>query len=148
MKKSQSGFTLIELVVVIVLLGILGVTALGKFQNLSANAADAQEQGIAAELSSSAAINFAASSVGVTGTATIATADCVGTSPAPGAALNALMASGAAPTTDLTYAIATGGDITTEDAACTAGQTFNCSIINAKGSDLVTGAIASIICTG
>ncbi len=30
MKKSQAGFTLIELVVVIVLLGILGVTALGK----------------------------------------------------------------------------------------------------------------------
>jgi prepilin-type N-terminal cleavage/methylation domain-containing protein len=30
MYKSQKGFTLIELVVVIVLLGILGVTALGK----------------------------------------------------------------------------------------------------------------------
>ena len=29
MKKTQAGFTLIELVVVIVLLGILGVTALG-----------------------------------------------------------------------------------------------------------------------
>ena len=148
MKKSQSGFTLIELVVVIVLLGILGVTALGKFQNLSANAADAAEQGIASELSSSSAINFAARSVGITtGTALINTADCVDTSPAPGAALNALMASGAAPTADLTYAITTGGDLTTEDAACTAiGQTFNCSIVNSKGT--AANAVASIICTG
>lgn len=41
MKRLQAkskGFTLVELVTVIVILGILGVVALGKFENLSEDA--------------------------------------------------------------------------------------------------------------
>jgi MSHA pilin protein MshA len=59
MKAKQQGFTLIELVVVIVILGIVGAVATARFQDLSQEARSATVQAIAGEIQSSSAINYA-----------------------------------------------------------------------------------------
>jgi len=132
MKKQQSGFTLIELVVVIVLLGILGAAATARFQNLSVEAGNASAQGTAAEISSSSAINFAAAQLN-TGTQT----DTSGGSAACAATSAALLQAGAVP-----------GNITVTANAGTcaaAGDTFTCNVDHSNGD---TTAVATIICTG
>jgi len=60
MKVKQAGFTLIELVMVIVLIGVLAAVAIPKFVDLGSDARTAAAQGVAGALSSAAAINYAA----------------------------------------------------------------------------------------
>lgn len=58
-KKSQQGFTLIELVMVIVILGILAAVAIPRFIDLAGNAQQAAVQGVAGSLGSASPINYA-----------------------------------------------------------------------------------------
>lgn len=74
MKRQQSGFTLIELVLVIVILGILAAFALPRFTDLSTEARIAAVNGLAGSVRSGAALAHAtqlAQGVASTGSITV-----------------------------------------------------------------------------
>jgi len=73
--KRQGGFTLIELVVVIVILGILAVTAAPKFLNLQSDARASSLQGLKGAMAGAAGIVYGKSAIDGKETEPTATVD-------------------------------------------------------------------------
>lgn len=149
--KTQQGFTLIELIVVIIILGILSATALPKFVDLTGDAEQSVADSVAGSVSSWGMANYAAAKLNKTSAKLIDGADaCQATANSLSAAASVILSGDISlvPTSDTTtsdpqkYRIYKDSDATD---SCSAGATVTCKITNTKNT--TKSALVYVPCT-
>lgn len=148
--RPQQGFTLIELIVVIVILGILAATALPKFVDLTGDAELAATKGVAGAVSSWGTVNYGASKAGNVNAKPISDTSnaCVGASNTLQAAgstnilqgSESLIFTGTATASQYLVTAST----TAANSQCAAGKTIECVITH---KNTTSKATAYIPCT-